>query len=174
MWVDLYGRTCGLRDSTAASVSDLRPVLEPARRIFLPRAVRADETSEGCLNRSRREPGITSGAGATTLLEGSQQSRLWQRYRKHDHGARCLIACSTVKAGEWHSSQPNEAWTVLDSRWPMTSSRCGSNVNRKGRRSCSDWRSSVVTAEWFSPMEIRVDYASGLSHFLSLPLSQEY
>ncbi len=50
--------------------------LSPARRIFRPRAVRADETSEGCLNRSRREPGITSGAGATTLLEGSQQSRL--------------------------------------------------------------------------------------------------
>jgi hypothetical protein len=54
MWIDLSGRACGLRDSRAASVSDLRPVLESARRVFHPRAARADETSAGRLNRSRR------------------------------------------------------------------------------------------------------------------------
>ncbi len=92
MWIDLYGRACGLRDSLAATVSNLRPVLEPARRVFHPRAARADETSAGRLKRSRREPGIVREAGATTLLEGSQRSRLGQRNRERDHGARCLIA----------------------------------------------------------------------------------
>lgn len=93
MWIDLYGRACGLRDSRAATVSNLRPVLEPARRVFHPRSARADEISAGRLNGSRRGPGVISEARATTLLEGSQRSRLLQRNRERDHGARCLIAC---------------------------------------------------------------------------------
>ena len=86
MWIDLHGRACGLRDSRAATVSNLRPVLEPARHVFHPRAARADETSAGRLNGSRREPGIISEAGATTRLEGSQRARLWQRDRERDLG----------------------------------------------------------------------------------------
>jgi hypothetical protein len=93
MWIDLSGRACGLRDSRAASVSDLRPVPEPVRRVFHPRAARADETSAGRLNGSRREPGIISEAGATTRLEGPQRLGLAQQNRERDHGARCLIAC---------------------------------------------------------------------------------
>jgi hypothetical protein len=50
-------------------VSDLRPVLEPARRVFHPRAARADETSAGRLKRSRREPGIISEAGPRDCLK---------------------------------------------------------------------------------------------------------
>ena len=48
----------------------------------------------------------------------------------------CLfIRRRTLKAGEWYSSQTNGSWTWINSRLPMTSSRCGANVNRKERRS---------------------------------------
>ncbi len=50
--VALSGRACGLRDSRASSVFDLHLVLDPARRVFHPRIVCANEASVGRLNRS--------------------------------------------------------------------------------------------------------------------------
>lgn len=70
MWIDLYGRACGLRDFRAAPVSDLRPVLEPARRVFHPRAARAEETSEGRLNRRHQDPGIIREMGGLPVSQG--------------------------------------------------------------------------------------------------------
>ena len=73
--VALSGRACGLRDSRAASVFDLRQVLEPARHVFQPHVACADEISAGRLNGSRREPGIISEAGATTPADPLRQER---------------------------------------------------------------------------------------------------